>query len=39
MRFIRMIYRYIKYTRHDVYMTSKWLQDFDAGYKDSLIIH
>lgn len=39
MRLLRQIYRYFKYYRYDIYVSSKWLQDFDRGDKDNLIIH
>lgn len=35
---LKQIYRYFKYARKDVYVSSLWLQEFDAGHKDSLII-
>ena len=33
-----MLYRYLVYYRHDMYVSSQWLQEFDRGFKDDLIV-
>ncbi len=39
MTFLTKLYRYFRYYRHDVYVSSQWLQDFDRGYKNNLIVN
>lgn len=36
-RFIRGIYRYFKYYRHDDIMSSEWMEELRKGNKNSII--
>jgi hypothetical protein len=35
-KFIREIYRYFRYYRHDMYVSHKWLEDLERGDKKGI---
>jgi len=39
MNFLTKLYLYIRYYRHEQYVSSEWLHEFDMGWKDDLIVH
>jgi hypothetical protein len=36
-KFVRSIYRYFKYYRHDSIMSAEWMEELRKGNKDSII--
>lgn len=38
MKFLRNLYRWFRYYRHDDYVSSEWLIELENGHKDDLII-
>lgn len=38
LQMLRSLYRYIRYYRHDDYVSDKWINEFKRGDKSSIII-